>query len=244
LHISLIPETIFHIGILPVTNTLLMGWLAVLVLVAFTFILRKKLREVPRGAQNVFEAGIDFFLETLEGVFGSKTQALKFFPLIFTIFLFVLTANWLGVVPGVGSIMIENGHGAVPLFRSATADLNTTFALATVSVLVIQFMGIYTLGFFRYAKRFVNLKGPMKFFIGLIELVSEFSKFIAFSFRLFGNIFGGKVLLTIMIFLVPLLLPLPFYAFEIFVGAIQAVIFSLLTAVFIKVATMDLAAEH
>lgn len=244
MHITLIPDTLFHIGSMPITSSLLMSWIVVASVLFFIFVLRSKLKTVPKGLQNLSEIIVEFFIDTITGVFGDRKLALKWFPFLFTIFVFVLFSNWIGILPGVGSVLFHTEHGEVPFLRSATADLNTTFALATISIMAIEIAGIYALGFFRYFKRFLNLKSPMEFFIGLIELISEFSKFIAFSFRLFGNIFGGKVVLTIIIFLVPVLLPIPFYGFEVFVGLLQAFILSLLTAVFIKIATTDLTAEH
>lgn len=244
MHITLIPDTLFHIGSMPITNSLIMSWITVLAIFIFIFVLRKKLSNVPKGMQNIFEIVVEFFIDTITGVFGDRKLALKWFPFLFTIFMFVLFSNWLGILPGVGSILIHAEEGEVPLLRSATADLNTTFALSTLSMIAIEAAGIFALGFFRYFKRFFHLKSPIEFFIGLIELISEFSKFIAFSFRLFGNIFGGKVVLTIIIFLVPALLPVPFYAFEVFVGLLQAFILALLTAVFIKIATTDLTEAH
>jgi F-type H+-transporting ATPase subunit a len=124
----------------------------------------------------------------------------------------------------------------VPLFRAASSDLSFTIALALIAVLYIQFMGLSTLRV-GYFKKFLNFKGPIHFFVGLLEIVSEFAKMISFSFRLYGNIFAGEVLLTVIIFLVPYVAPMPFYGMEIFVGMVQALVFTMLTLVFIKIAT-------
>ncbi|MEO0205404.1 MAG: FoF1 ATP synthase subunit a, partial [candidate division WOR-3 bacterium] len=198
-------------------------------------------------------------------VFGSEERGRRFFPLIMTIFLFVLIINWFGLLPGVGSIGFyrekpvpteyieqkevsgEETHEAeihehkefVPLFRGASADLNTTLALALISVIFTQIYSIQILGFKGFIKRFIKLKNPIMFFVGILELIAEIAKIISFSFRLFGNIFAGEVLLTVMLFLLPFVIPLPFLALEIFVGVIQAIIFSFLTLFFIKIATSE-----
>ena len=154
------------------------------------------------------------------------------------LFLFVLFNNWFGLLPGVGSIMIKIvEHGkelTVPLLRGNNADLNTTLVLGLVSVTSIQYFGVKYLGFGTYIKKFLDFSNPINFFVGILEIVSEISKVLSFSFRLFGNIFAGEVLLTIVAFLVPYIAPLPFFFLELFVGAIQAVVFSMLALVFIK----------
>lgn len=130
----------------------------------------------------------------------------------------------------------EHHASVIPLFRGTTADLNTTIMLAVLSFLVIQFYGVKVLGF-GYLKKFINLHGPIDFFVGLLEVISEFSKIISFAFRLFGNIFAGEVLLVVIAFLIPVVASFPFLLLEVFVGFIQALVFAMLTAIFINVAT-------
>ncbi|MFA5133642.1 MAG: F0F1 ATP synthase subunit A [Patescibacteria group bacterium] len=241
MNISLAAEPIFHLGGFKVTNTLLMSWLIIGFLFVITFISRRKLSAVPSGLQNIVEIGVEKLLNFMESVTGDRRQAKKFFPLVATIFIFVILSNWLEIVPGLGTIGIwEEHHGErilVPFIRSASADLNVTLGIAIISVFSIQIFGIMALGVFKYAGKFISFKGPIEFFVGILELISEIAKMISFSFRLFGNIFAGEVLLTIVLFLVPYLVPLPFLFLEIFVGFIQALVFSMLTLVFLKVAT-------
>jgi F-type H+-transporting ATPase subunit a len=162
-----------------------------------------------------------------------------------TIFLFVLVSNWIGLLPGVGSILINDGHGhQIPLLRAAAADLNFTLALGVLAVVVVNLIAIVTLGIRSHAGKFFNFSGPINFFVGILELVSEFAKIISFSFRLFGNIFAGEVLLVIVAFLVPYVAPLPFLFLEVFVGFIQAFVFAMLALVFIAVATTEHGAEE
>lgn len=163
-----------------------------------------------------------------------------FFPLLSAFFVWVLIQNWLGLLPGVGSILVpvkEGGHTLeVPLFRGNNADINATLALALVSVILTQGFSVKFLGFKAYISKFINFSNPINFFVGILEIVSEMSKVISFAFRLFGNIFAGEVLMTIIAFLVPVIAPFPFLLLEIFVGFIQALVFSMLTTVFLSIA--------
>jgi F-type H+-transporting ATPase subunit a len=131
-------------------------------------------------------------------------------------------------------------HGeTVPLFRSMNTDLNMTLGLTIIAVVAIEVAGVAALGFFAYAGKFINFSSPINFIAGLIELVSEVSRLVSFSFRLFGNIFAGEVLIAVTAFFVPYLLPVPLMAFEMFVGIIQGVVFAMLILFFIKLAVMN-----
>jgi len=241
---TLASETIFHIGSFEVRNTLITSVMTLVLLVIIgLFIRRKKYAMVPSGIQNVAEMLIGGFFDFYKGIVGDHESTKKFFPLVMTIFFYVIVSNWMGLLPGFGSIGLwemEEGHQIfVPIFRSTYADVNMTFAIALIAVTSIQIFGFSILGFKGYAgKFFVNpLKNPIGAFVGILELFSEFSKMISFSFRLFGNIFAGEVLLLVITFLVPYVVPLPFYGLELFVGFIQALVFSFLTLVFLKIAT-------
>jgi F-type H+-transporting ATPase subunit a len=179
-------------------------------------------------------------LGLMESTLGSKEKAEKYFPLVATIFIFILTSNLLGILPGVGSLIYEHGGKEVPLFRSPAADLNFTLAFAVISVIVTNIIGMASVGIFRHLSKFFNFHNPISFFIGILELISEIAKIISLSFRLFGNVFAGEVLLTIIFFLAPYFVPLPFLMLEIFVGLIQAFIFAMITLVSIALHT----AEH
>ncbi len=125
------------------------------------------------------------------------------------------------------------------IFRSGSADLSFTLTLALIAIFLTQYHGIRKLGAWHYFSRFINFKGPIMFFVGILEAISELSKVISFSFRLFGNIFAGEVLLVVVTSLIPYVAPIPFYGLEIFVGAIQALVFAMLTLVFFKMATTE-----
>ncbi len=244
INIEIAAEKILDIAGFPITNTLLMGWIVVILLALAGFFIYRKISLIPSFLQNVMEIVIDRFLEIMEGLFGSRRAAEKYFPIVATIFLFVLLSNWLGIFPGIGSVGLWEEHEGekvfVPLFRSAASDLNFTLALAISSVVLVNIFGIAALGIGKHASKFFSFKSPIDFFVGLLELISEIAKMISFAFRLFGNVFAGEVLLVIAAFLVPFIIPVPFLMLEIFVGFIQALVFAMLTMVFISIAV----AEH
>ncbi len=246
MNISIAAEALFHWGAFPVTNTLLVALAISLLLISIAFLGTRRLREVPRGLQNVLELIIEGLFDFINSVTRDREKSRKFFPVVATIFIFVLLSNLVEVVPGLGTIGIWEEHGGrqilVPFLRSSSADLNVTIAIAVVAVASLQVMGVATIGFVKYASKFFNFKNPILFFVGILEIVSEVAKMISFSFRLFGNIFAGEVLLTVVLFLLPWFAPLPFLFLELFVGFIQALVFSMLTLVFLTMATAE--AEH
>ncbi len=238
IHISLVAEKLFSVGNgMHITNSILTAWIAMGILLILSLMISKKVKLIPGNLQQMAEIVVEGLYGLFETILHEKITV--YFPLIATFFLYIITLNWMGLLPGVGTVginTIEEGHKAfVPLFRAGTADLNTTLGFALVSILVIQLAGFKTLGF-GYLKKFINFKSPINFFVGILELVSEFSKIISFAFRLFGNIFAGEVLLTVIAFLMPVLAPIPFMGLELFVGFIQALVFSMLTSVFLSLA--------
>ncbi|OGL75078.1 ATP synthase F0 subunit A [Candidatus Uhrbacteria bacterium RIFCSPHIGHO2_12_FULL_47_11] len=247
MNISLAAEPLFHIGTFPFTNTLIMAWVVIAVILLLVFLIRRKFSMIPKGLQNFFESIFEFALNMMDSVTGNRALSYKFFPVVMTIFIFVFFSNLIEIVPGLGTIGLWEAHEGktilVPFIRSSSADLNVTLAIALVSVLATQILGIAALGFFKYAGKFIvpPWKSPyvVGTFVGLLELVAEVAKIVSFSFRLFGNIFAGEVLLTVALFLVPYIVPLPFLFLEIFVGLVQAVVFSMLTLVFMKMAVTE-----
>jgi F-type H+-transporting ATPase subunit a len=243
MEISINAETVFMIGDFPVTNSMLATSLVVIVLAIVTFLGTRKMKNRPKGLQNILEMVVESIHNLTHNVIDNKKVAKVIFPLIATFFIFIIVNNWAGLIPGFGSIGVyelKEGHEVfVPLLRSANADLNTTIMLSLLSVIVIQIIGIGVVGVKSYGKKFFNFSSPILFFVGILELISEFIKIISFSFRLFGNVFAGEVLLIVITMLVPYILPMPFYGLELFVGFIQALVFTMLTLVFIKMATIE-----
>ena len=235
IHVVLKAEEIFNVAGFPITNSLLMTWIVVGLLILFAILFRRSIKMIPgklqAGIEMLFQGVLDYMSETLE----NEKLARRFFPLIMTIFLFVLVANELAFLPGIGSILVND----IPLLRAPSADLNMTLALAAIAFLTIEITGVAVLGFFKYAGKYVNFRSPVDFVVGIIELLSNVGRLISFSFRLFGNVFAGEVMIAVAMFFVAYLLPIPLMAFEVFVGFIQAVVFAMLTLFFIKLAVME-----
>lgn len=228
------------------TNAFFMTLVVSVSVIILSLIARRRLQVVPKGLQNVVEAIIEALWKLVDDVAQDKALSRKFFPLVATFFIFILFSNWLGLLPGGGTVGIKEHNEIIPFVRAGTADLNTTIALSIISVLAVQIMGISVLGARGYAKKFFvsPLHKPyvLGTFVGLLELVGEGTKLISFSFRLFGNIFAGEVLLIVIGNLAPYIVPLPFLALEVFAGVVQAAVFAFLTLVFLKMATIS--AEH
>jgi len=281
--VSIAAETVIHLGPIQITNALLTAWVAMILLIIVAYFATRSIPKdlssastgdlVPSGFQNVVEMLIEGFHGMVKSIAGHWTP--QFFPIVMTIFLFVVLSNWLGLIPGFGSIgLLEPAHNAeatsyvahgailtakpvhdgyilVPFFRAPSTDLNFTLALALVSVVLSQYFGIRALRL-SYFKRFFNfggfkdgaLMGIAELFAGLLEIIAEFAKIISFSFRLFGNIFAGEVLLSVVAFLIPYIVSLPFYGLEVFVGFIQAIVFMMLTLVFFASATIGHGSEE
>jgi F-type H+-transporting ATPase subunit a len=277
---------LFHIAGQPyhLTNTLVATFIADLILIGMAIAATRDIREVPQGWQNTFEALLEFVNNFVEQVTEADI-AQRIFPWIATIFLLLLVANWMELLPGVDSIGLihhadaeegiaghpvrELGNTGIhildvqkqyragrlpeegeelfvvtPFVRAAATDLNLTIGLALTAVVVVQVFGLSALGL-AYLNKFVNLKALVEGgfmdliisnFIGFLEIIAEVSRVLSFSFRLFGNIFAGQVLLFVMAFMIPFIVPVVFYGLELFVGAIQAFVFAMLTLVFIATA--------
>lgn len=236
LHISIAAEKIAKLGPVTITNSLLTSWLVIAGICWLGYKIGKNAKLKPSIKQLLFEVPIEALYSLTKNVAGAA-KAVTFFPFIATFFLFILLSNWFGLIPGVGTVKFNHA----PLLRAPTADLNMTLALALTSVGMIQYFGLKSLGK-EYLKKFFNFKNPIFTFVGILELVSELAKIVSFTFRLFGNIFAGEVLLAVTAFLIPIIIPIPFYGLEIFVGFIQALVFSMLTLVFLNMATVR--AEH
>ncbi len=241
--IHLAPPILGHIFGIPLTSTLMLVWVTMLLLIVGSILLRPKLALIPGKLQITVEALIGGAFDYVASVLEDRKLALRYFPLIMTIFIFILALNWIGLLPGITAFGIYGeSHGAaglIPFFYPAHTDLNMTIAIATIAFVAIEVAGVLAIGVFKYAGKFLNFSSPLNFFIGIIELFSELARLISFSFRLFGNIFAGKTLLLIVMFFVPFILPVPILAFEFFVGVIQAFIFAILTLFFIKLAVAE-----
>ncbi len=261
--ISLPAEELFHIGPVKLTNSNLMMLIVMTLLVLFFAVACRKLTTIPGRRQALVETAVDGLFNFTASTAGSKELARRIFPLIATLFIFILCANYSGLLPGIGSIYVKKdvpvaattvksmsdaekqkeritqlSDGSfvakdehVPIFRSPNADLNMTLGMALIVVVLVQVMGIRAHGIGGYTK---ELFTPV--FLGPIHIIGEISRVISLSFRLFGNIFGGEVLVTVMYALTFLVVPTIFLALEVFFGAIQALLFSVLTTIYIALA--------
>ncbi|PIR57648.1 MAG: hypothetical protein COU71_03100 [Parcubacteria group bacterium CG10_big_fil_rev_8_21_14_0_10_38_31] len=237
LNISIAPEIIFYIKSFPVTNSLLWSLFISAFLILVTLILRFSLKMVPGGLQSCAEVLIEESFNFVKSVIGSEEKAKKVFPLFFTLFIFILAANLFTFIPGQSAITIKNGDGVISVFRAVMADYGMVLVLTIISVIIIQVVAIATHGPWGYLGKFLNFKSPLKFFLGVMDIVGEIAKILSLSFRLFGNIFAGEVLGMVMLFLIPFIAPLPFMFLGVLTAIVQAFVFATLTLVFITLAS-------
>jgi len=266
------PDPFYRLGPIYITNTLIASWISIIVLTGLCYFATRKMKLVPRGLQNFLEAAVEMLLDFIEGVAG-KENGRRFFPVIATIFLFVLMNAWMGLLPIFN--VIGTGHTGTSetlfwgdysgfivdtaLLRPANTDINIPLMLALVSFIFVEYCGITSIGFRHYVSRFfrygqllqglgqlirgriksaagVFFYGAIDVFVGALELISEFVRIISFTFRLFGNMTAGEILLLMMAFLIPVVVAVPFYGLEIILGFVQALIFAGLTLIFATVA--------
>lgn len=227
-------EVIFDLLGLPVTNSIFTAWVVIAFLVLFAFFTTRNLKLLPSGMQNFWEVLVEAWLGLVEQMMGRRGR--RFLPLILTSFLFVLFSNWLGILPFVGNITIRNPEGLmVPLFRSANSDLNVTASMAVIAIVVAEVAEFRSLGASGYLKGLL-IPNPTRW----LEMIT---RPLSLSLRLFGNIFAGEVLLVTMLGIAPFAV-FAFLALEVFVGFIQALIFAMLTLVFLTIATMHSRDDH
>lgn len=262
-------EEIFKIGSFGVTNSMINAALATFLFAIFAWSINLGVKkyytgnQAPKGILNFFESILEILLSQVDAVTHDRKKTVKFLPIVGGIFLFILISNLLGQLPGTGSIGFWHGHELIPFLRPANTDLNLTLAMAVFAVVLSHFVGIITIGFFKYANKFIKLGDIwnavkslkpinimvafIEFFVGLLEIISEVAKMVSLSLRLFGNIFAGEVLLTVIASLIAgygaFFIPLPFMVLEILVAVIQAMVFSILTLVYLTIATTEVHAH-
>jgi len=244
-------DALFYIGPFPVYNTFILAIVSALIVIGFFALAARKSKIIPGPLQNLAEWILDALLNLCVEVAGPRNGR-RFFPWVASMFLLILISNWWSVIPGIetiGTVSHEapNCEGAItsvfltgaqsncitPWLRPPSTDLNFTIALALVSVIATQAYGFKILGVGGQLGRYFTLKeGPIGLVVGLLELVLEPLRILSLSFRLFGNVFAGDVLLLVINFLLPVVGPIPFYFLELFVGFIQAFVFAFLTLIF------------
>ncbi len=245
--VSISAETVFQIGPIPVTNSMIATWLTMAVLIGLALYVRRRAGLVPNRLQGLLEWPTEYVLDIVKG--ADSKYGVIYFPLIGALFLFILTANWMSLLPGFGTIGVYVQHGSdrvlIPFLRAATADLNTTLAMAIVSVVVFFGFGIVVHGPVGYARTFLygSVLDP---FIALLELIGNLFRTVSLSIRLFGNIFAGEVIQIIFLSLGPaaFLVPAFFIILEVLFGLIQAAVFTLLSMTYIALAVMEHGSGH
>jgi F-type H+-transporting ATPase subunit a len=254
-HVELPSEGLFEVGGFSITNTLIASWLTVIVLVILFYVCTRKMKIIPGRLQNLAEMAVEALLSFVKGAAGEK-HARLLFPVVATIFIYVITNAYLALLPFFGTIVVTGQEGtAVPLFRAANTDINVPLSIAVMSFIFVEFWGMKSLGAFRYLGEFFNVGqlgrgikelftgkirpaisnialGFINLFVGLLEVFSHLIRIVSFTFRLFGNMTAGEILLLISAFLIPLIFTIPFYGLELLIGFIQALIFAGLTLVF------------
>jgi len=250
MEVSFAAEQIAHIGSFSITNTFLTSIITSVLLITFAFYFRNRIVLVPSRLQTIVELIIEEFYSFTTQLAGKRAAFI--FPWFATFFFFIIVANWLGLLPGFGTVgFFHEEHGEahlIPLFRGVNSDLNITLALALISVFVTHFFSIKTLGIAEYLKRYFSLN-PINLFVGLLELIGEFTKVASLSFRLFGNVFAGEALLTTVASLsktklTAFFIPIPFMMLEVVVGLVQALVFSMLTLVFMVILSTSHSENH
>jgi F-type H+-transporting ATPase subunit a len=230
--ISVAAPVLFQISGIAITNTTFWLILIAVGLAVFFASVFGKAKIVPGKVQNFLEFILEAFLDFCDSITGARAKALDIFPFAMTLFLIIWVSNLLELVPGLG---------VFPFLRSPSSDLNLTFGLAAFSMFYVNYLALRKLGLVPYLGKFFNFKNPITVFVGLLELMGEFTRIISLSMRLFGNLFAGEVLLMVVSsgihWALAYLVPLPFLGLEVLVGFLQAFIFSSLIVVFYSTGT-------
>jgi F-type H+-transporting ATPase subunit a len=253
-HVALPSEPILHVGNFAITNTLIASWLTILVLLGLSILLTWKMKLVPGRRQAMAETIVEGLLNFVESIAGKK-HARMLLPGVATIFIYVISNAYLALFPFFGTIGIRHEHEFLAIFRAANTDVNVPLSIALMSFFLVESWGMRAIGVFHYVSEFVNVRqlgqglkelftgkiktGPMNIvfgfitlFVGVLEIFSHLTRMLSFTFRLFGNMTAGEILILVSSFLIPLVFSIPFYGLELLIGMIQALIFSGLTLVF------------
>ncbi len=244
IHVELKPDLITTFAGIPITNTLITSWVVMAVLILVAILVNRRITLIPSKFQATLEWAFEYVYDYVGEVLESKALARRYFPFLITIFLFIFTANLLEFTPGIGSVGWFRGEEFSPLLRSVNTDLNVTEALAIIVFAVVEITGISMLGAVKYSKKFINVHSFIGGAVGVVELIGEFVRLISLSFRLFGNILAGEVLIIVATYFAPYFGPVPLMMFELFIGFLQAAIFMLLALFYIKLAITEHEEAH
>jgi len=231
---SLGPEVIFVFFGLKVTNTLIATIFIDIFLITLVYLINKKKSLYPKRLQSIVEAIIEYFYTLTEQISGDRAKSI--FPWVATFFIFIFVSNISGLIPGIATFGLAGDHKIAPFLRPPTSDFNVTLALATVSLVATHALSIKYNGLVGYLQRFFSIN-PIYLYVGLLELVSEVTKLFSLSFRLFGNIFAGEIVLSTISSIFAFVAPVPFLLLESIVALVQALVFAMLTMAFMSILT-------
>jgi len=245
--IHVAPAGAFHLGGFVVTNSILYGWVCGLAISALMVWVARRVTVRPQGGVvQVIEAGAEFISGLVEGAFDDRKRGRKYVPFFVTVFFFILLNNWFGLIPGVGEAF---RRGDNPLLRPFTADLNGTFAIGIVTMLFVYGASIKESGGLgKYFKHFFigSPLNPLYLVIGLLEMLTDLTRVFSLSLRLFLNVTIGEIVIAVFSYLGHIAAPLtalPFTLIELFIGALQAYIFTVLSLMYLAIA-VNHAGEH
>jgi F-type H+-transporting ATPase subunit a len=246
-NIHVAPAGAFHLGGLVITNSVLYGWICAIAIIVLLITVARKVTVRPKGGVMQFvEAGADFIMDLVTGVFDDKKVGRKYVPFFVTVFFFILLNNWFGLIPGVGEAFRSGGN---PLFRPFTADLNGTFAIGIVTMVFVYAASVKESGGIRkyFAHFFIGSPlNPLYLIIGLLEMLTDLTRVFSLSLRLFLNVTIGEIVIAVFSYLGHVAAPLtalPFTLIELFIGALQAYIFTVLSLMYLAIA-VNHASEH
>lgn len=258
LNISLAPEILFEIAGFPVTNAFVWMLAISLFFVLVSLFITRGLKMVPGPLQNIAELFFEGAWGFVKNTVGSDKKTARIFPLVFTIFIFILLCNLFTYIPGQSAVILAREEGSTAVFRSVMSDYGLVFLMTMIAIIIVQIVAIAVNGPLRYIGKFFNFRGVKEFFVslfkgkfkpallaqgfldvflGIMDLIGELAKIFSLSFRLFGNMFAGEVLGSVMLFLAPFFMPLPFMFLGLLTAFVQAFVFAVLTMVFINMAS-------
>lgn len=230
LEVSLTPGVLFYIGPLAVTTTLILQFVVSAIIIAVLVSTRRHWSPLPSKFQLLVEMLVMAVWNQVQGITGDEKRSRQLFPLAFCLFTFIAVSNLITLFPGLGAI----SYGNISLFRSVLADYSMILVMTLIVIITCQICFIAVNGFGKYFHKFFNFSSPIAFFLGIMDIIGELAKILSLSFRLFGNVFAGEVLMAVMTALVPYFVPFPFFVLTLFSSVIQAYVFALLATIFIN----------
>ena len=232
---ALTPKVLTYIAGFPITDTFWVTILLSILLILIFAIAHTRMREVPKGLQLWLEIIVDGSRSFMADAMKNDKATNRLHPFVLTILLLFLFGNLISFIPGLSSITFNGEH----IYRTATTDFNLVFILALVFLVVAQAVNIMTGGIWGYIKQFISFKSPLDFILGFFNIIGEVAKIISVSFRFFGNAFAAEVLIAVLLFIFPYVLPLPFMMILLLSSIVQPAVFALLITIYIQMSIIE-----